>query len=86
MKSFKQYIEEGKVQLKHELNPPVKKSVKHATKRVDRDNDGDVDEYDDGSIPDEITGTEPESDKLQKKMAAKEKGEKKHAKVGVAFK
>ena len=62
--------------------------VHHATiQYVDRDNDGDVDIYDNPKkgIPDENVASAQNAEKLSKKLIAKQKGELKHTKVGVAY-
>ena len=72
----------------HQLDPNLdtKQLVKHATVQyVDWDNDGDVDEYDKKPklVPDENpTGTFA---KDSKKLIAKQKGEVKHTKRGMAY-
>ncbi len=72
----------------HQLDPNLdtKQLVKHATiQYVDWDNDGDVDEYDKKPklVPDENpTGTFA---KDSKKLIAKQKGEIKHTKRGMAY-
>jgi len=74
---------------KHQLDPnlDLKQSVHHATVQyVDWDNDGDVDEYDKNPklVPDENpTGVDAET--VSKKLIAKQKGEIKHTKKGIAY-
>ena len=63
-----------------ELDPklPLSKQVALAQKRIDKDNDGDVDNLD-KNTPDELIGTEKDSiAKMQKKYS----GEKQHTKIG----
>ena len=72
---------------KHPLDPNVdlKHLVHDTTKHyVDRDADGDIDVYDNPKkkIPDELP---PTSTALTKRMMAKQKGEMKHTKVGMAY-
>jgi len=72
----------------HQLDPnlDLKQSVKHATVQyVDWDNDGDVDEYDKKPklVPDENPTANFARD--SKKLIAKEKGEIKHTKRGMAY-
>lgn len=62
------------VSLKHQI------SKKHT--RVDLDQDGDVDEFDTGKIPDDISGIEPG---IYKKMMRKYAGEKQHSKKHIAY-
>jgi|DEB0MinimDraft_4_1074332.scaffolds.fasta_scaffold00893_3 hypothetical protein len=81
MLSFKKFISEKKIA--HALDPT--KSLKHAIKDrgFDKDNDGDVDEFD-KITPDEISGAEKQNQtpKMMKKYA----GELKHTRKGVAYK
>jgi hypothetical protein len=73
----------------HQLDPnlDLKQLVHHATVQyVDRDADGDVDDYDNPKkkTPDENpTGVDAQT--LSKKLIAKQKGEIKHTKVGLAY-
>ena len=72
----------------HQLDPNIdlKQSVHHATVQyVDWDNDGDVDEYDKKPklVPDENPVGDYE--KVSKKLIAKQKGEVKHTKRGMAY-
>jgi hypothetical protein len=72
----------------HQLDPNLnlKQLVKHATVQyVDWDNDGDVDEYDKKPklVPDENPNAD--FDTTSKKLIAKEKGEIKHTKRGMAY-
>jgi len=72
----------------HQLDPnlDLKQSVHHATVQyVDWDNDGDVDEYDRKPklVPDENPVGDYE--KISKKLIAKQKGEIKHTKRGMAY-
>jgi hypothetical protein len=72
----------------HQLDPNLdtKQLVKHATVQyVDWDNDGDVDEYDKKPklVPDENPTAKFASD--SKKLIAKQKGEVKHTKRGMAY-
>ena len=72
----------------HQLDPnlDLKQLVKHATVQyVDWDNDGDVDEYDKKPklVPDENPTAHFAKD--SKKLIAKEKGEIKHTKRGMAY-
>jgi hypothetical protein len=72
----------------HQLDPnlDLKQLVHHATVQyVDRDNDGDVDIYDNPKkkIPDE--NPIANFDTVSKRLIAKEKGEIKHTKRGVAY-
>jgi hypothetical protein len=74
----------------HQLDPnlDLKQLVHHATVQyVDRDNDGDVDVYDKPSkgIPDENVSSTTKADQLSKKLIAKQKGELKHTKRGLAY-
>ena len=71
----------------HPLDPNVDlKHIVHDTTKhyVDRDNDGDVDIYDNPNkkIPDELP---PTSTAITKRMVAKYKGEIKHTKRGLAY-
>lgn len=86
MKSFKDYLKEDKGALKHhQYQKSFAHAQMHAIKHKDIDADGDIDKYDYSGIPDEITGTEKDSKKLQKAIAKKETGEKKHTKIGNPF-
>jgi len=69
---------------KHHLNPKLslKHKMKDALQHVDRDADGDVDKFDKPEFPDEIPVG---SEKLNRKMIQKQKGELKHTKIGRAF-
>ena len=72
----------------HQLDPnlSVKQLVKHATiQYVDWDNDGDVDEYD--KKPKLVPDENPTADfaTTSKKLTAKQKGEIKHTKRGIAY-
>jgi len=72
----------------HQLDPnlDLKQSVYHATVQyVDWDNDGDVDEYDKKPklVPDE--NPIANFDTVSKKLIAKQKGEIKHTKRGIAY-
>jgi hypothetical protein len=72
----------------HQLDPnlDIKQLVKHATVQyVDWDNDGDVDEYDKKPklVPDENPTANFAT--TSKKLIAKEKGEIKHTKRGIAY-
>lgn len=69
---------------KHHLNPKLslKHKMKDAKQHVDRDADGDVDKFDKPEFPDEIPVG---SEKLNRKMAQKQKGELQHTKIGRAF-
>jgi len=72
----------------HQLDPnlDLKQLVHHATVQyVDRDNDGDVDIYDNPKK--KITDENPiaDFDTVSKRLMAKEKGEIKHTKRGVAY-
>ena len=75
----------------HQLDPnlDLKQLVHHAVKQyVDRDADGDVDVYDNPSrkTPDENVMSAPEGAKVaSKKLIAKQKGELKHTRVGMAY-
>lgn len=73
---------------KHQLDPnlDIKQLVHHATVQyVDRDNDGDVDVYDNPKkgVPDENPDANFAS--TSKKLIAKQKGELKHTKRGMAY-
>lgn len=69
---------------KHHLNPKLslKHKMKDAMRHVDRDADGDVDKFDKPEFPDEIPVG---SEKLNRKMRQKQKGELQHVKIGRAF-
>jgi len=72
----------------HQLDPnlDLKQSVYHATVQyVDWDNDGDVDEYD--KKPKLVPDENPNADfaTTSKKLIAKQKGELKHTKRGIAY-
>lgn len=69
---------------KHHLNPKLslKHKMKDAMQHVDRDADGDVDKFDKPEFPDEIPVG---SEKLNRKMRQKQKGELQHVKIGRAF-
>ena len=72
----------------HQLDPnlDLKQSIHHATVQyVDWDNDGDVDEYDKKPklVPDENPTANFAS--TSKKLIAKQKGEIKHTKRGLAY-
>jgi hypothetical protein len=75
----------------HQLDPnlDLKQLVHHSTKQyVDRDADGDVDVYDNPKkkIPDENVQSAPEGARVaSKKLIAKQKGELKHTRVGMAY-
>jgi hypothetical protein len=74
----------------HQLDPnlDLKQLVHHATVQyVDRDADGDVDVYDNPkkAIPDENVSSAADAEKFSKKLIAKQKGEIKHTKVGMAY-
>jgi len=74
----------------HQLDPnlDLKQLVHHATVQyVDRDADGDVDVYDNPKkgIPDENVSSASNAEKLSKKLIAKQKGELKHTKRGMAY-
>ena len=75
----------------HQLDPnlDLKQLVHHAVKQyVDRDADGDVDVYDQPgkNIPDENVSSAPEGAKIaSKKLIAKQKGELKHTRRGMAY-
>lgn len=81
MKRFKHYISEKKIP--HVLDP--NKSIQHAIKDrgVDKDVDGDVDDLE-NIMPDEITGAETKN--LTKLAKKRQSGEKKHTKIGTAYK
>jgi hypothetical protein len=72
----------------HQLDPnlDIAQSVRHATiQYVDWDNDGDVDEYD--KKPKLVPDENPQADfaTVSKKLIAKQKGEVKHTKRGIAY-
>jgi len=69
---------------KHHLTPKLslKHKMKDALQHVDRDADGDVDKFDKPEFPDEIPVG---SEKLNRKMRQKQKGELQHVKIGRAF-
>jgi len=74
----------------HQLDPnlDLKQLVHHATVQyVDRDADGDVDVYDNPKkgIPDENVSSASNAEKLSKRLIAKQKGELKHTKRGMAY-
>jgi hypothetical protein len=74
----------------HQLDPnlDLKQLVHHATVQyVDRDADGDVDVYDNPKkgIPDENVSSASKAQTYSKKLIAKQKGEIKHTKVGMAY-
>jgi len=74
----------------HQLDPnlDLKQLVHHATVQyVDRDADGDVDIYDNPKkgIPDENVSSASKAQTYSKKLIAKQKGEIKHTKVGMAY-
>ena len=74
----------------HQLDPnlDLKQLVHHATVQyVDRDADGDVDVYDNPKkkIPDENVSSTSKADENSKKLIAKQKGELKHTRRGMAY-
>jgi len=74
--------------MQHQLDPnlDIKQSIKHATVQyVDWDNDGDVDEYD--KKPKLVPDENPTADfaTTSKKLTAKQKGEIKHTRRGMAY-
>ena len=74
----------------HQLDPNIdlKQLVHHATVQyVDRDADGDVDVYDNPKkgIPDENVSDASKAQIYSKKLIAKQKGELKHTKRGMAY-
>jgi hypothetical protein len=76
--------------LQHQLDPnlDLKQLVHHATVQyVDRDADGDVDVYDKPSkkTPDENVSSAVKASEYSKKLIAKQKGELKHTRRGMAY-
>ncbi len=74
----------------HQLDPnlDLKQLVHHSTVQyVDRDADGDVDVFDNPKkgIPDENVSSASKAQTYSKKLIAKQKGEIKHTKVGMAY-
>jgi len=74
----------------HQLDPNIdlKHLVHHSVKQyVDRDADGDVDIFDNPKkgIPDENVQSASEADSASKKLIAKQKGELKHTRRGMAY-
>ena len=69
---------------KHHLDPKLslKHKMKDAMQHVDRDADGDVDKFDKPEFPDEISVG---SEKMNRKMRQKQRGELQHTKIGRAF-
>ena len=67
----------------HLLDPnvPLKHQISKKHRRIDLDQDGDVDEFD-KSTPEDISGIEPG---IYKKMMRKYKGEKQHSKKHIAY-
>lgn len=74
----------------HQLDPniDIKHLVHHSTVQyIDRDADGDVDIFDNPKkgIPDENVQSASKADSASKKLIAKQKGELKHTRIGVAY-